>query len=297
MIPQATRALPEPVRRRLTLVRYLYGVGADQSRQPEPFASFSVLPLHDASEMLLQIAAERWDASAKRPDFLQYWPMLREKGIDLPHRAAMERLNSARVGLKHRGVLPARSDVEDFRVIVREFIADTMKLALDIDFDRLSMGELVQDGKLRDLLLEAERAIIDGDHEKALEGAAVAFKLTLRLHRYGGNDQPRDRRRYDLRDAVRPSSFTFSVHGGDRTLQRIGDDFEKLGSHLSEAITVVGYNLNFDDFLFFKSNIPVAHEMIGGNVTIEWMREPISDRVIAERCVAFAVDAAIRLRC
>jgi hypothetical protein len=117
-----TGTQPSPdLLRRLAFARYLYNLGADQSRQPEPLASVALLTFHDAAEMFLQIIAEHYDVTAKRPDFLEYWSLLKTKNIDLPSGLAMKRLNTARVSLKHAGILPTHTDVKAFEQRFRRF--------------------------------------------------------------------------------------------------------------------------------------------------------------------------------
>jgi hypothetical protein len=50
--------LPTPTMRRLTIVRYLYTQGLEQERKGGPLAGLALLPLHDAVELFLHVAAE-----------------------------------------------------------------------------------------------------------------------------------------------------------------------------------------------------------------------------------------------
>ncbi len=68
-----------------------------------------------------------------------------------------------------------------------------------------------------------------------------------------------------------------------------------MGQSLGEAITIIAYNLDYEGYRYIRTYGPVIHEMIGGNMRAQWMRKPTTDRRIVERCVAFAVDAALRL--
>ena len=48
----------EIIIKRLALIKHLYRIGAEQSRQLETIASFSILSLHDSIEMFLKLLAE-----------------------------------------------------------------------------------------------------------------------------------------------------------------------------------------------------------------------------------------------
>jgi hypothetical protein len=51
-------SLPTPTMRRLAIVKYLYTQGLEQERKGGPLAGLALLPLHDAVELFLQVAAE-----------------------------------------------------------------------------------------------------------------------------------------------------------------------------------------------------------------------------------------------
>jgi hypothetical protein len=88
--------LTKDLTRRLAFVRYLYGLGVDQSHKPEPFAAVAVLTFHDACEMFLQIAAEHNGVTfpkQRSPDFLEYWLLFEQQGkLQLTSKASMGRL-------------------------------------------------------------------------------------------------------------------------------------------------------------------------------------------------------------
>jgi hypothetical protein len=294
--PSASHLLSADLVRRLRLVRYLYDIAVDQSRRPEPFAGFALLPFHDSVEMFLQIVAEHHGASEKRPDFMMYWTMLREVGVDLPYRASMERLNAARVSLKHRGLLPARSEIEGFRATVTDFLDQSTRSALSQDFYRISLAALISSDTIRQQLEVAEAALTANDFGTALGEAAKAFVLALREHTIRQRSADDRRRGYNLYEAFSPSRLVFGLHlDFHDEVNRLAGTVGEAGHKLAEAIVVVGYNLDFEAYLLFKSHAPVVHEFGDRSLSVVWMVEPTADPEIARRCVNFAIDTAIRL--
>jgi hypothetical protein len=69
-----------------------------------------------------------------------------------------------------------------------------------------------------------------------------------------------------------------------------------MGQSLGEAITVIAYNLDYDGYRYIRTYGPVLNEMAGGNMLAQWVRQPTTDSRIVDRCIAFAVDAALRLQ-
>jgi hypothetical protein len=283
--------LTKDLTRRLAFVRYLYGLGVDQSHKPEPFAAVAVLTFHDACEMFLQIAAEHNGVTfpgKKSPDFLEYWQLVGQQVPSLvTSRASMSRLNRARGNLKHGGVFPAHVEIEGFRATVTSFLKDNALPLLGVNLDDVSLTSMIKSDDVRGPLERAETALSAGDLQSALEEVASAFTVSLRRfeRRPRASTHPVGRP-YSLRDA------TASLFGGyeiEAALDRVVDVF-------SEAITVVAYNLDFDSYLMFKTHAPVVHEIAGGSIQVEWtLRSHPTDSEVVGRCLNFVIDTAIRL--
>ena len=286
--------LTKDLNRRLVFVRYLYGLGVDQSHKPKPFAAVAVLTFHDACEMFLQIAAEHHGITfpkQKSPDFLDYWTLFEQQAKpQVTSKAPMSRLNRARTTLKHGGVLPAHVEIEGFRAAVTSFLQDNALSLLGVNLDDVSLTSLIKSDDIRGPLELAEAALSAGDLKGALEEVASAF--TINLRRFEGRPRAATgpfERPYSLRNAtVGLMKFSRYIETRDieRTLDRMVDAF-------SEAITVVAYNLDFDSYLMFKTHAPVVH--VGGRILVEWTRDEPTDPEVVRRCLNFVIDTAIRL--
>jgi len=282
--------------RRLAFVRYLLGVGIDQSRRPDPLAAVALLTLHDAAEMFLQIVAEHQNASDQERNFIAYWNKLEKKGVRLSHRVAMERLNAARVNLKHRGVSPSHADIEGFRETVSSFLLENAKEVLGIDFDRLSLTHLLKSDTVRQLLEAAEAALGSGDLQTAMGESAQAFVRAMTEYRSRPRRTGQWTRGYDLHGPFAANNLLFGVSNVPREARRIVEAIDRGAQGLAEAITIVGYNLDFEGYLLFKSHTPWVHQFIGGRMQVEWNPNSLpTDPELVRRCVAFVVDTTIRL--
>ena len=275
--------------RRLAVVKYLYTQALEQERKGDALAGLALLPFHDAVELFLQVAAEHHPVKLpKSLDFMEYWTAFSPAGLSLPYQQQMRRFNSARVEVKHRGTLHSRHEVEGFRSTVTAFLGDTTPKLFQIEFDRISMSSLVRSDDVRSGLQAAEAAAHAGQFGEALDQAAKAFRLSLRHHRSGETPRLFDPTavRSDLR-----------WRGGEifRHDRRLLDAVAEMGESLGEAITVLAYHLDYDGYRYLRTYGPVVHELAGGDMIVDRMREPTTDRSIVDRCIAFAVDAALRL--
>jgi hypothetical protein len=178
--------LPTPTMRRLAIVKYLYTQALEQERKGGPLAGLALLPLHDAIELFLQVAAETHlltMTSKQRTDFMEYWTAFSAAGLPLPYEQQMRRFNSARVEVKHRGLLPIQQHIEEFRSAVTAFLTGATPKVFQIPFDSISMSSLVRSDDVRSALQAAETAAAAGEFGEALEQAAKAFRLSLRHYR------------------------------------------------------------------------------------------------------------------
>lgn len=170
----------ENVAKRLAFIRYLYDEAVRQSQKSEPMCSLSVLTFHDAAELFLVLACEHLDVAKKSMDFLAYWEEIKRKLPEgLTQKKGMGRLNVARVGLKHHGNMPARSAVQEFRVIATLFFKENTPTVFGVKFEGISMVDLVRDRTIKGVLEEAEELCEQGDFQGAVGRVAVAFYLLL----------------------------------------------------------------------------------------------------------------------
>ena len=171
----------ESTLRRLAFVRYLYTLGLEQSVKPEPLSSASLLQFHDAVEFFLDLAIETVDAPTKSGmHFAEYWEVLAPK-VEwcITQKAAMYRLNKARVSLKHHGTLLTAVDVLAFRVSTTRFFVENTPRVFGVQLSDVSLVDLVLSGEVRDDLRAAEAALGRDDITESLKCSAVALQRLL----------------------------------------------------------------------------------------------------------------------
>lgn len=176
--------LPRSTIEQLGFVRYLFGVADQQSRQPDPLGSVAILALHDCVELFLGLAAEHVNAAIRPKDqlnFLEYFDRIGNapNPKQLVHRAAMKRLNAARVGLKHQAVRPATADVAQLRDLVAAFFESNTPLVFGVGWDDVSLVDLVTFAGARESLKEAEGKLAEGDTAAAMVAIAIAFRRVV----------------------------------------------------------------------------------------------------------------------
>jgi len=84
----------------------------------------AVLLLHDAVEILMIAILDHLNINAKKNrEFMAFWTLVKQDGHpDAPDKAAMESLNTIRVGLKHKAIIPNSRDVRDLFTRTQGFL-------------------------------------------------------------------------------------------------------------------------------------------------------------------------------
>lgn len=102
----------------------------------------------------------------------------------LPLKAKILELNSARVNFKHYGNLPAPGEVEKFVGYAEESLREAMRQFFNVDFDSLSLADLVTDDLVRNKLKLAEQLLAEGSFKESVQASseAEAF-ISLQLKR------------------------------------------------------------------------------------------------------------------
>ena len=171
---QATPISTEHMRR-LAFVRYLHNLAQQQADAPEPRSAVAILMLHDAVELFLQMAAEKFSTAKPEREFMRYFDAVPR----LTMANSMRRLNQARIALKHAGVRPSRDDIAGLRGDVRIFLTENTPIIFGLNFAEVSMIDLVRPADVRDSLARSAQFFTAGDRMNALIEVARAFRQVV----------------------------------------------------------------------------------------------------------------------
>ncbi|MFX1392646.1 MAG: hypothetical protein ACFFAH_03645 [Promethearchaeota archaeon] len=176
-------SLDPPTIKRLSFIKYLYQIAVEQSHKPEPQNSVAVLMFHDSIELFLELAAEFLGCNiSSNTSFMGYFELINSKlsNNQLSQKVAMNRLNKSRVNLKHNGVLLTTGDIESFRVNAKNFFEENTQLVFEIELEKLSLIDLIDNDFIRNILKDAKNDSQNGDHKSALERLSIAYnQLTI----------------------------------------------------------------------------------------------------------------------
>ena len=287
----------ESVVRRLSFIKYLYGLGIEQSKQSEPLNSVSVLSFHDSAELFLQLGVEHLNSPKTDSEFMSYWESLKTKlsSGDITQKESMRRLNKARVQLKHHGTMPSKLDIESFRATITNFFNENTYLVFGIEFNSISLLDLIQNLQAKTTLKKSQDLMNAGKKEESLKESAIAFQMLI--------DDYEKRKRtifgrspfFFGRDLTFNSSFF--MHVEDRKMVDFIDKIKESIESIQNAIKILSLGFDYKKYAKFRLLTPYV-EMVGkGNyVTGDISDEKSLSIDDCKFCIDYVIESAIKLQ-
>ncbi len=284
----------EVTTRRLVLIKYLYRIGLEQSKQSESFAGFSILSFHDCIEMLLILIAEK-KRKKKQEYFLGYWNVI----TDLPYKEAMENLNNVRKMLKHHGNFPNKDEIDRCRIDTKVFLTDCFKSYFGIGFDNLSLSSLIAFDSVKEEIDRAELLMKEGNTYECLEKCKTAFMKLL--SDYKSNKAEWNNGILDV--GVRIGNDFRKLAKNNKEGSRWFEQVTKTTNYVRETIKIIALGIDYKRYVLFDHITPRVIEGCNATGTIYIPEQKDSfeahKSVTSEDCqfcISFVVDCALKLQ-
>lgn len=280
----------ELIIKRLSLIKYLYKIGLDQSHQSETIGSFSVLSFHDSIEMFLKLYAEHRNERSEQFDFMKYW----EKFPELTLKESMRNLNERRKNIKHRGILLSKSDIEICRVNTTEFFEQNTHQCFDIEFKAISLFSLINKKSIREYLYKAQDALNMGKNDESITYSAVSFHHLIYLYEK------------QTSSPLRESPFSFgsnmfyfmqsSYTQIDSNLDHFIQEAAKAIESLQMGLKIVGFGIDYKRFAKFQLLTPIITRMVSGKYFLQIWKEKQWSKENCQYCIDFVLDSCLKLQ-
>jgi hypothetical protein len=289
------------VTKRLVFIKYLHNIAVEQSKRPEILCSVSILTFHDAIELFLRLASEFLDVGKAQPSFIEYWDLLSQKLSErgLTQRESIRRLNKARVGLKHHGILPSKLDIEAFRASAANFFEENTPTVFKIEFSDISLIDLVQCEDTKNELKEAETMLRESRVEDALENVAFAFAQLIDDYESRKSEQYGHSTLFSAKSCI---STICSTHSGfESDVESFADDVSSELEDIHKDINILSLNLNSQKYVKFRLLTPNVRILRGDprryylpKFQRRSTRVPTMED--AQFCIDFVIESAVTLQ-
>jgi len=286
--------------RRLAFIKYLFSIGLYQSHQPEPLYGVSILSFHDSVELFLQLSLEKLNISSRTdPKFMEYFEIIDKelKNTTLFQQESMKRLNKARVGLKHHGNIPSKLDIESFRAITLAFFRDNCPIMFQIEFDDISLIDIIKYERPRELLKQANRNFEEGSVYEAIKNLILSFEYLIqdyedsKIDRFHGSP-------FFFGKSKPLSSFHLGSLSQSVEFKDFVDKMTESIKAIQDAIKILSFGLDYRKYVKYKSIVSSVEVLIsdGGQVASYKHGEVKLSKEDLEFCINFIVESALKLQ-
>lgn len=277
----------------LLLAKRLFLIGADYADNDDPIsAGVAVSLLQDSVEIFIWHLLKYLDAEPKdNSPFTSYFDLVANaknnaEKTSLPFKAKIIELNKARVGFKHYGNLPDISEAKKFRAYTEEFLAESCSAFFSIEFELLTLADLVPYENIRSRLKSAELKHKSADFKGAVEETAIAKAMLFELL---ANYFPKPDR-----NLVRGDDILRHLPGlhGVRLFSYLSDYLSKT----NEINVIAMLGIRISDYLIIQRLFPAAHQMASGNWQIQYHARAEANKTNTLKAINMITNAAIRAK-
>lgn len=278
---------------RLALPQFLLRKGRSALEETAPHAGGLATSLfQDAAEAFLWILAEEGsvnlDASAPFPKLLD------AVGAKFPtvlhHKAAISRLNKARVAFKHHQLNVQQENASYFETTIDAFLTEVSNQELGLDFTTASLVSTIGHQRTANWLKEAEKRARQGDIRESLQCSAAALAVFESSLKRGST-------RHFRHDLGGPPVAAYMVDAQlGQELAQFAAGMERRFEQIESDVDLLMKGINLNHYTRFRSLVPAVHVSQAGTFHVVWTQEPSRSGEDARFCVDFALDFVLRAR-
>ena len=179
-----SNSLSESVIKKIQMAKLFYELASDCYRIIENIerVGAGIILLQDSVELFLIAICEHVNVENRENlKFHEYFKEIKKKvpGKIIPFKDDMLKLNKQRVSLKHYGIRPYIDDCKTFHKNVYSFFKETSKSHLKIDFDSISLVNLLSEKKLKTIIKQAEVDLKELNYRECQIGCRKALYLVF----------------------------------------------------------------------------------------------------------------------
>lgn len=299
---------------RLTFVKYLLTQANVQKNLERPLCSSAILTIHDSIECFLQLCFEVKTGKAKlsSQNILDTYSEEINKVLlseDKPQisKAFIKRINDLRNQLKHATIFADHKQIPNLYTETEIFLTDFSELIFNIQFERISLVELIPNEIVKVFLQNAEKEIESNKLQNSMWSIGKAFyelkqNLSKVEGKYGENLLGKN---LNVDYLIK---YTAQFGGSEpdnvlkENLKEIADDINRLQDELQNIKTVLSLSVDLKEYTYFEQHMPYVTKIIKGetgNVEYWIQEEDLEIKTeynieVVKKCLNFVIELALR---
>jgi hypothetical protein len=286
---------------RLAFIKYLFSIGVHQSYQPEPLCGVSILSFHDSVELFFRLSLEKLNISTgKEPAFMEHFDIIDNhlKGTKLSQKERIRCLDKARGNLKHLGVTPSRLDIESFRITTLAFFNENCPIVFQLDFDKISLIDLIKFERPRELLKQANSNYEKGLVYETIQNLILSFRYLIRDYEESKKDRLHGSP-FFFGDSMRSlSSFHLGLDSDNREAKDWVDKVTESIEAIQNAIKILSFGIDYKKYIRYRLIVASVQVSISesGRVVSYMHGEVKLNKEDLDFCINFIVESALKLQ-
>jgi hypothetical protein len=278
-----------------------------QSEKGSPLSLLSVLTFQDLVEWFCLLSCEHLHIVVGKDDsFDKRLNLIGERVHpgSLQFVGPMQKLNKARVQLKHSGIFPGIDFVHEIRSSVSQFLGSNCPLVFGVSFESVSLCDLVEMESPRTRLKEALSCLESGEIDRGLGEVAIAFEDLIQGFESANSDRFEGspyRFGGDLRKLTGIASGLRNT-GGERStiwaIEQLGKELEEVLTPIRSATRLLALGIDYKKHHRFKKLVPKVLRYASGKTEIHFPSRANAVRVVddLEFCIDFTIQTALNLQ-
>jgi len=285
---------------RLAFAKYLIHKGNLESSNAEPLSSISILNYHDALEFTFDLVLTDKGIAINNLSFMQYFDKinewLKDNGkTEISLRPSLEKLKDRRVNLKHKGIFPSKTDIEESRIIANNLFEEICKNVYGLDLEDISLVELISNARVKGYIKESIVNYPSGQ-KTSIEKLSLSLEFLLRDYEKSKTDMMRDSPFYFGKDMTFLGSFNMGLDSSDKFgefVDKVKDSVEAM----QKAVKILAFGLDYTKYIKFRLIVPEPMWFLGSSMPKVHLPE---DAKISQNdfdfCIAYLIECALKLQ-
>lgn len=174
-------ALDNSTKRRLALAKKLYMHGCRHARNKDAVSKMIAIHNFDnAAEFVTKVAADHLSLPYSEKEFYSPLDALQkyfrqELGKELPLAKEIIELHRNRNRVQHGGTVPSIDTVQRFKDATEQFFSEIVTTIFKVSYEEIYLSMLVENDELKSKILEAEKALEQGQYQECVRLCDGAF--------------------------------------------------------------------------------------------------------------------------
>ncbi len=286
--------------KRLAFAKYLIERGNQESVNSEPLSSIALLHYHDALELSFNLVLEDKDINTNNLSFMQYFDgvneWLRNNGKnEISLRPSLVKLKDRRVNLKHKGLFPSKTDIEESKFTANNLFEELCKNVYGLDAQKISLVELIENQRVKAFTKEAINSY-DSDQKKSIEKISLSFEFLLRDYEQSKRDSF-FRSPFNFgKDMTFLDSFSMGLNCRDKLSEFIDKVKESIEA-MQKAVKILVFGLDYKKYIKFRLLIPEPIWYIGSDMPkVSLSQNAKISKEDRNFCINYLVECSLKLQ-